>query len=218
MSLALVKINFTFPGSGLSIAYPFGQPLNQDSIFITTVHEGLRTNFWEAPQPKCSSLIDKKSVTSSKITHLHDRQSHLEKKEIELMKEDPTCLKNVCSNTSFCFLGACFCHPGYEGKECSSRKSPSNPWYTASCPNLLSTSTADMTVPLHTLGGEYSEIKKNSKEGSTEDSTSTVRNSCVGSVNPSACAYLCYSHPMYGTAVVPHSLWHAAQEAEGNPY
>jgi len=32
--------------------------------------------------------------------------------------------------------------------------------------------------------------------------------------NQTACAYLCYSHPTYGTAVVPQSLWKTAQKAE----
>jgi len=34
-----------------------------------------------------------------------------------------------------------------------------------------------------------------------------------GGVSP--CAYLCYSHTQYGTAVIPHALWRHAQQAEG---
>lgn len=208
--LALVKMNLTSTGLGYSITYPFGQHSNQ---------ENLRMNFWEAPRPKCGVVIDDNSVISRLTIHSRDRQSHLENNEINQIRDDPICLKNVCSNTSFCYLGACFCHPGYDGKECSLTLNPSNPWYTKYCPNLLSTNTANMTVPLHMLGGEYSQPDQNSNEGSAKkSSSSSVRineNKCEGSVNQKACAYLCYSHPSYGTAVVPHSLWHAAQNAEG---
>ena len=220
VSLALLKIHLTSNGPGRSVTYPFGQTFNQENLFMTTVHRGHKTNFWEAPHPQCSAVINTTSVESNQINRWHDRLSHLEKFEIKLLKDDPVCLKNICPNTSFCFLGACFCHPGYEGEKCSLRKIPGNPWYTESCPNLLSTSTADMTVPLHMLGGEYSQVNHVPEEGSPENSTFTssvpVRNKCVGSPNPTACAYLCYSHSAYGTAVVPHSLWQAAQDAEGD--
>ena len=220
VSLALLKINLTSNGPGRSISYPFGQTFYQENLFITTEYRGHKTNFWEAPQPKCSAVINTTSHESNQNNHWHDRLSHLEKYEIKLLKDDPVCLKNICSKTSFCFLGACFCHPGYEGEECSARKIPGNPWYTESCPNLLSTTTADITVPLHMLGGEYSQVNHNSEEGSAENSSFTlsvpVKNKCVGSANPAACAYLCYSHSAYGTAVVPHSLWQAAQDAEGD--
>ena len=159
-------------------------------------------------------MIDKTSGKFQRISLAHDRLYHVTNNEIRIMKDDPMCSKYVCSNTSFCFLGACFCHPGYEGDECTTKINPSNPWYTKSCPNLLSTSTADMTVPLHLLGGEHTQVKQNSKDGSAN--YSSVENNCAGLVNPTACAYLCYSHPLYGTAVVPNSLWHAAQDAEGN--
>jgi hypothetical protein len=220
VSLALLKIHLTSNGPGRSVSYPYGQTIYQENLFMTTVHRGHKTKFWEAPLPKCSALINTTSLESNQNSRWHDRLSHLEKYEIKLLKDDPVCLKNICPNTSFCFLGACFCHPGYEGEECSSRKIPGNPWYTESCPNLLSTSTADMTVPLHMLGGEYSQANYVPEEGSGENSSFSlsvpVRNKCVGSSNPTACAYLCYSHAAYGTAVVPHSLWQAAQDAEGD--
>lgn len=210
LMLALVKMNLTSTGLGYSITNPFGQPSNQES---------LRINFWEAPEPKCGTVVDDNSVTSRLPIHSRDRQSHLKNIEIKLIRDDPICLKNICPNTSFCYLGACFCHPGYEGKDCSLKKEPSNPWYTKHCPNLLSTNTANMTVPLHMLGGEYSQPDHDSREGSADNSSSSSirinRNKCEGSVNQKACAYLCYSHPAYGTAVVPHSLWHAALNAEG---
>ena len=219
-SLALLKIYLTSNGPGRSVSYPFGQTFYQENLFMTTIHRGQKSNFWEAPLPKCSAVINTTSLESNQSNRWHEHLSHLEKYEIKLLKDDPVCLKNICPNTSFCFLGACFCHPGYEGEECSSRKIPGNPWYTESCPNLLSPSTADMTVPLHMLGGEYSQGNHVPEEGSGGNSSFSlsvpVRNKCVGSSNPTACAYLCYSHSAYGTAVVPHSLWQAAQDAEGD--
>jgi hypothetical protein len=220
VSLALLKIHLTSNGPGRSVSYPFGQTFYQENLFMTTVHRSHKTNFWEAPLPKCSAIINTTSLDSNQNNRWHEHLSHLEKYEIKLLKDDPVCFKNICPNTSFCFLGACFCHPGYEGEVCSIRTIPGNPWYTESCPNLLSTSTADMTVPLHMLGGEYSQVNRDSEEGSGEIPSFSlsvpVRNKCVGSANPTACAYLCYSHAAYGTAVVPNSLWQAAQDAEGD--
>jgi hypothetical protein len=65
----------------------------------------------------------------------------------------------------------------------------------------------DIDTPLDQVGGEHTKIKatvKSSKTGHPSDKPLTYT------------AYLCFSHPSYGTAVVPKSLWHSAQTAEGN--
>ena len=164
---------------------------------------------------------------------------------LRYLKKDPLCLENICSEHSFCFLGSCMCHPGYDGSECSKKMLLANHWYTDNCPNLMSENTADISVPLRAVGGEHtyaysllmmkdSKGMDDSRDSSTESRNKTNSSSnssgralesvmffgdghakCVRPARPDTCAYLCYSHPTYGTAVVPISLWQAAQKAEG---
>jgi len=72
-----------------------------------------------------------------------------------------------------------------------------NPWYTKNCPNLRMVNTLDIDLPIHLVGGEHDQHYSALFE-------------------PKYCAYLCYSHHSYGTAIVPKSLWRAAQKAEGD--
>jgi len=85
-----------------------------------------------------------------------------------------------------------------------------NPWYTAYCPNLAETrkggATYNETTPVDELGGEFFSF----------GASSTSSNACAPMINQPACAYLCYSHPHYGTAVVPKSLWKTAQKLEND--
>lgn len=148
-----------------------------------------KLQYWEAPQPMCNGKPD----DSIAAYHLESIAS-----ERNTLKHDPVCLANSCSSNSLCFLGTCFCKPGYEGEDCAVKKVPANPWYIDFCPNLHLTNTLNVTTPLELLGGEYSR-----------------KDTVIGEQRPGAFAYLCFSHPNYGTAVVPFSLWHAAQEAEG---
>jgi hypothetical protein len=124
--------------------------------------------------------------------------------------DDPLCQRTLCPTNSFCFLGTCPCHPGYTGARCEVKLEVANPWYTKSCPNLQMQNTIDINLPLALVGGEHTRLNS---------STTTPLNSetlCVSPAHPKRCAYLCYSHPTYGAAVVPTSLWQAAQQAEGN--
>mmetsp|Transcript_52930 Transcript_52930/g.96898 ORF Transcript_52930/g.96898 Transcript_52930/m.96898 type:complete len:313 (-) Transcript_52930:71-1009(-) len=90
------------------------------------------------------------------------------------------------------------CFPGYAAPDCTSRLHPANAWYTQDCPNLQDPTgnTFDLNTPTSSLGGK------------TGCSTFTG----VGSISP--CAYLCYSHPSYGTATVPNTIWKSAQFQE----
>lgn len=109
-----------------------------------------------------------------------------------------------CPKHSFCFFGSCPCHPGYSGDKCDTTLPIANPWYKAYCPNLKDRNgeTYNPDTLLKDLGGEFYSFDQRS------------RGSCAPMKNQPACAYLCYAHPQYGAAVVPHSLWRTAQEAE----
>lgn len=105
----------------------------------------------------------------------------------------------LCPDNSFSYFDTCPCFPGYTGATCEEKlaATQANPWFTASCPNLKQTVTYSVDTPLSELGGEFSSAK-----------------SCQPMKKQQACAYLCYSHPSYGAAVVPTSLWSTAQSAE----
>ena len=47
-----------------------------------------------------------------------------------------------------------------------------------------------------------------------QDNPASLKYQSMG-VDISYCSQLCYSHPLYGVAVVPTSIWKAAQQAEG---
>lgn len=167
-----------------------GNDLRGQGVAINPLsQQAPKLQYWEAPQPKCSGKVDEP-------LSLHHPDSIVSERNIA--EHDPLCSASVCGSNSVCFLGTCFCKPGYEGVDCAVKKIPANPWYTAFCPNLLSTDTLNVTTPVELLGGEYSK-----------------RNTTRGEQKSGAFAYLCFSHPNYGTAVVPFSLWRAAQEAEG---
>lgn len=147
---------------------------------------------------------------------------------------DPVCKMNKCPLHSFCFLGACPCHPGYTGKDCQDRipYEKSNPWYTLHCPNLKMTLTFDINLPLDKVGGEKMSVRHKNKtiETSTLRHNNPVQQQdegqqispakesalCPPPANPDYCSYLCFSHASYGSAVVPLSLWKSAQQAEGD--
>lgn len=108
---------------------------------------------------------------------------------------DFQCTQSPCNKHSICFLGDCVCKPGYIGDNCDEKTT--NPWYSKHCPNLGMEDTIDINLSISSVGGEHD---------SRHDSRS----------EPKFCSYLCYSHVNYGTAVVPVSLWKAAQQAEGD--
>jgi len=109
------------------------------------------------------------------------------------------CSNSTCGPNSFCFLGKCVCHPGYSPSSgCKSRLEVANPWYTTECPNLEKEETYREDIELEELGGW--------KNCSFEYQSSIL----------SYCAHLCFSHPSYGVAAVPLSLWKRAQIAESN--
>lgn len=95
------------------------------------------------------------------------------------------------------FFGKRMCLPGYAPDGCTARLAVANPWYTADCPNLQNVlgNTLDVSTPEVGLGGRVG------CAGALQVPT--------GEITP--CAYLCYSHPQYGTAIVPHALWRRAQ-------
>lgn len=150
---------------------------------------------WETTSQFCSSKNLFRTFDKSKQYDTMLRQ----------IKDDTFCKNSTCSQHSSCFLGSCPCHPGYGGKKCDMKLSVSNMWYTKHCPNLQQQSTLDIHVPLTLVGGEHPK---------TIDTMSEKR--CEPPAHPKTCAYLCYSHNSYGTAIVPISLWKAAQSAEGN--
>lgn len=132
--------------------------------------------------------------------------SHKSRKQDAILKRikgNSLCENPFCSGNSTCFLGYCLCNPGYGGEKCDMKLEPANMWYTRNCPNLSQKNTMDISTPLERVGGEY----PRALSGATQ---------CTPPANPKFCAYLCYSHNTYGTAIVPLSLWRAAQAAEGN--
>lgn len=165
------------------------------------------TSLTAAPLPKCTYSLSPKRFERTNFLPIGD----------------PQCTIKPCVNHAFCFLGLCVCHPGYYMSDQAvcvkfSNVSESNPWFTANCPNLHTKSpnqlTYDISTPLSDIGGEY-----NSGTYSTVYQPSPL----FGNIPPSPgcintplpyCAYLCYAHKDYGTAVVPMSLWNAAQREE----
>lgn len=105
----------------------------------------------------------------------------------------------ACPTHSFSYLGVCPCFPGYSGEKCLIKLTPSNPYYVSHCNNLQEVATFDRSAPLAKVGGEY---------------YSGSFNISYCSAGLHACAYLCYSNPAYGVAVVPYALWNEAQTAE----
>jgi len=114
--------------------------------------------------------------------------------------------KNFCPLHSFCYLGACVCHPGYNSYNCDKKLTYENgfPYNILDCPNLIMNDTIQLDTPITLIGGEHS----------TKIANKTLL--CLPPTNPYFCSYLCYSHQDYGVAVVPKSLWYHAQLAEGN--
>ena len=116
-----------------------------------------------------------------------------------------------CPKNSFHFFGTCPCFPGYTGAECDEVLPVANVWYTAYCPNLEATrkggSTYSAATPVEELGGEFYSFGGGGGGGKSG-------NACAPMKKQPACAYLCYSHPSYGAAAVPESLWRTAQRAE----
>ena len=144
---------------------------------------------YEARKPACSVSSDVIEVDSSS------------KRSQNLF----SCSNTTCPVSSFCYLGSCPCHPGYSGSRCEvrSKKSTANRWYTKNCPNLdiKETNTIDINTPFNSIGGDITKLIDSEWQQSK----------CNPLANPSYCAYLCYSHNTYGTAVVPISLWKLAQ-------
>jgi hypothetical protein len=159
----------------------------------------IKSSRWETIPTKCTQVSS--AAYSKEILAPHHGKE---------LPTDPMCQKSKCPQNSFCFLGSCPCHPGYSGESCETKVdiAAANPWYTKNCPNLQKSFTVDIDAPLSEVGGEHS-YKRNA-------STSSSGEACIPPAHPKRCAYLCYSHPTYGTAVVPKSLWLAAQRAEGN--
>ena len=164
---------------------------------------------WEVPHAKCSKVFYSGEqpvfVTSYWKAHHHPQHtqemiSKTNEHRAHVIKNDPMCTTTLCTKHSICFLGACICHPGWHGDACDQKLEPANPWYTTNCPNLLMENTLDVSVPLNMTGGEY---------------PLSSPNTCPATSVTKVCSYLCYSHHAYGTAVVPYSLWQAAQVAEG---
>jgi SAM-dependent methyltransferase len=106
-----------------------------------------------------------------------------------------SCTQTVLSPNSLCFFGDILCKPGYGGADCLTKVL--NPWYSKHCPNLNMSDSLDIHLPLNLTGGEHDARYQ------------------LG-IDPKFCSYLCFSHQLYGTAVVPISLWRAAQKAEGD--
>ena len=95
-----------------------------------------------------------------------------------------------------CFLGKQFCHPGYFGEECTSKKTPANPWYTEDCPNLAQDITFSFDMPL----------------GMLSRGKNCMQEQMFGGL--SKCAYLCFSHPLSGVAQIPLSYWKKTMDNE----
>lgn len=109
-------------------------------------------------------------------------------------------LDSHCGGQGTCFFGKCFCYPGWQGSTCKEVLRPANPWYTKDCPNLQAgtKTTFEVDTAFEKLGGALD-----------------CRPSDTGPPSKlSYCAYLCYSHPDYGVAMVPRSIWTEAQRSE----
>jgi hypothetical protein len=184
---------------------------------------------WEAPHSKCTKVHltagDPPTpiyTTSYWKAHFHPPHSPelLAQPHRKAIKDDPMCARSPCPAHSACYLGACVCHPGWHGDTCERKLDVANPWYTSHCPNLFMDNTMDVSLPLNMTGGEHS--PRSAVTTTATAIASNLRGSSAGAAAcPAAsrtgiCAYLCFSHPSYGTAAVPLSLWRAAQTAEGD--
>lgn len=144
----------------------------------------------------CTDLHHNASTRANTVTHTFT---------------DTQCARKPCNLHSFCYLGVCVCHPGYD-QDCNHRMEVANPWYTAFCPNLQHDLTFNITTPIHLLGGEYTQFTDTNPSAVSAASVASVDKFCRQKLK--ACAYLCYAHPLYGTAVVPLALWQQAQIVE----
>lgn len=156
-------------------------------FLLLTSFAMLSSTSFNAPSPYCSG--------------------ELEKQNREVIK-DPLCSLTKCSSHASCYLGSCVCNPGYTGSTCTRKLEPANPWYTQDCFNLKQESTLNLQVPLSQIGGEFRTIDGRL----TRNKDFCGKDGNTGSLL--ACAYLCYSHPDYGVAMVPKSLWKDAQGVE----
>ena len=116
------------------------------------------------------------------------------------------------------FFGQKMCHPGYgPHNSCTERLDPSNPFYTADCPNLDVKKNGDNT--LWPLGDPRDDKSDDNSISSFSITDLGGRHGCEPSLdtwnNTFICAYLCYSHQDYGVTIIPKTIWHAAQEQEG---
>eukprot|EP01041_Mallomonas_annulata_P003088 gene3088-6060_t len=200
------------PNPGPCTTCIYGQIRVIFGIFLWVLAFGIYYKFWNTSKlvNDSRSLHDMQSGRGRSIFHselaicsltnsnqqLRQQNMKWDKQAQEMIRNDPLCTKYECPVNSICYLGSCPCKPGYGGENCELHLKIPNPWYFTNCPNLQMTDTLDINIPLSKLGGEYDE------KHSIKD--------------PKFCSYLCYSHPNYGTAVVPLSLWKAAQLAEGN--
>mmetsp|Transcript_32140 Transcript_32140/g.46332 ORF Transcript_32140/g.46332 Transcript_32140/m.46332 type:complete len:494 (-) Transcript_32140:2389-3870(-) len=195
---------------------------------ITYSTQELQHKFGQHRNSK-SSVVQSLQSISSPFCSGQQTVQHSVKMENDSIKShvvrelfaDPLCEHSPCPSHSFCFLGTCVCHPGYStATDCKNRSHPANPWYTDYCPNLQAENgeTFDINTPLHKLGGEYRNYKNLRKSDQQKaECVMTAKVTTVGvSYVHKYCAYLCYSHPTYGVATVPTSLWRAAQTAEGD--
>lgn len=100
------------------------------------------------------------------------------------------------------FFQTKICHPGRTGKQCTEQLNPANPWYVEDCPNLRLSNSLNLNVSLQDLRGRESCHPPGNSMG----------------LPLSYCAYLCYAHPLTGVAVIPFSIWKAAQVAEAKAW
>jgi hypothetical protein len=108
-----------------------------------------------------------------------------------------SCKPNV---HSICFFGKRFCHPGYTGTECNKKLIPANQYYT-DCPNLKQDITFDINMPLEMF--------------QTKDFCHTSeKHKIINGIT--ACANLCFSHPISGVPQVPMAFWKKVQQNEAN--
>lgn len=154
------------------------------------ISQQIRFNGIEASKPPFCTTH---SVVSNKLRSVSYRKNE---STVEFILDDILCTTKPCVTNSHCYLGACFCKPSFAGETCNKKLTVANPWYTKLCPNLEMIDTNNASLPLQFVGGEHDYRHTGS--------------------DPKFCAYLCYSNPQYGTAVVPKSLWLAAQKAEAD--